>query len=506
MTATEPRLEPQASGEPLDRRAIVTAATLVLGGLLVVLDTTVMNVAIGPLSQSMDTSLPTIQWIITGYTLAMATVMPVIAWAIGRLGGRRVYLVALLVFVAGSALAGLAWNVESLIAFRVVQGLGGGLVMPTVMTIALRAVPPAQRGRMMAILGVPVLIGPVLGPVLGGWLLDSLSWRWIFFVNLPLGLLALVVATRVLPGEAPNPTRRLDIVGLLLLSPGLAALVYGLAAAGETGELLDASVTVPALGGAGLVGGFLVRARRLADPLVDVSLLRVRAMAAGTAVLALFAAAYFGSMFLAPLYYQVVRGESATTSGLLLVPQALATGISMQVAGRLIDRIPAVRVVAAGIALATIGFGTFAIQLAADSSYIGLVLSLSVAGAGVGATLMPTLTTATRDLEHDDVPSGTTLLNITNQVAVSFGVAATSVVLAGRLGDRLPGVADTGVGGLYDLGPDALAAVAPAFAASIQSTFLLPVALTCTALAVAVAFLPGRRRRQARRSLPARTD
>lgn len=491
MIVSQPLAAPHA--DALDRQASRTAAVLVLGAVMVVLDTTVMNVAIGPLSRSMDASLPVIQWVTTGYTLAMAAVMPMQAWAVGRLGGPRVYYTAVALFVVGSLLAGMAWSVETLIGARVVQGLGGGLVMPTVMTLALRVARPERRGRIMAVLGIPVLIGPVLGPVLGGWAIDALSWRWIFFINLPLGLLAFLVARRVLTHEEPNPTRRLDVVGLVLLCPGLALLVYGLAATGESGNLLTPKVLGAVALGATLITGFVIRSRNSPHALIDLDVLRVRAMATGAGVVALFAAAYFGSMFLAPLYYQVVRGESATMAGLLLIPQALATGITMQLAGRLIDRVPAHRVIAAGLAFASVGFIAFATQVAADSPYWVLVLALSVAGIGVGATLMPTITTATRRLAGSDVPSGTTLLNVINQVAVSFGFAMTSVLLATQLSDKVPKLTGGHVGDAYALPAHELAALAPGLAASIQATFVLPVVLTLGALAVALVFLPRRR-------------
>jgi EmrB/QacA subfamily drug resistance transporter len=493
MTVSQSLMPPDPSWV-LDRRASRIAGVLVVGAVMVVLDTTVMNVAIGPLSQSMDASLPVIQWVATGYTLAMAAVMPIQAWAVGRLGAPRVYYAAVGLFVTGSLLAGAAWNVEALIGARVVQGLGGGLVMPTVMTIVLRAADPDTRGRIMAILGFPVLIGPVLGPVLGGWVIDSLSWRWVFFINLPLGMLAVLIALRVLPRETPNPTRRLDTVGLLLLSPGLALVTYGLAASGENGNAMSPMVLGPVALGVVLINGFVSRSRNSPIALVDLGVFREPAMAAGAGVVALFAAAYFGSMFLAPLYYQVVRGESATMAGLLLVPQALSTGVTMQIAGRLIDQVPAHRVIASGLILASTGFIGFTTQVSAEAPYWVLVLALSVAGVGVGATLMPTMTTATRGLGHADVASGATLLNVINQVAVSFGFAMSSVLLANQLGHNVPQLAGGHVGEAYNLPAEELKAVAPGLAASIETTFLLPVGLTLAALVVALMFLRRRLR------------
>ncbi|MGH3661138.1 MAG: DHA2 family efflux MFS transporter permease subunit [Micromonosporaceae bacterium] len=474
----------------LDRHTVVVASTLVLGGLMVVLDVTVTNVAIGRLSQAMRAPLPVIQWVVTGYTLALATVVPTAASAVRRFGAKRVYLFALGLFMVGSVLTGLAWDVQALIAFRVLQGLGGGLVMPVGMTIALRAAKPSQRGRVMGILGIPGLIGPVLGPTLGGWLMDALSWQWIFFVNLPVGVLAVILVGRLLPSEPSNPARRVDLAGLLLLSTGLAALVYGLATAGEHGAFLEADVLLPVLGGAGLVAGFLVRALIVAYPAVDVRLLRLRPMAAGAGVLTTFAAAYFGSMFLTPLYYQLARGMSATAAGALMIPQALATGITMQVASRLVDRVSARSVVGVGAALAASGYLGAAVTMAEDTPLWLLVGCLTVGGVGVGATLMPTITTATRQLDHDAVPSGTTLLTMGNQVAVSIGTAVISVLLTMALRDGLPQVAETGAGALYGLSDAQRQAVAPLLADAFQAAFTLPVALMAISLLITLLFLP----------------
>jgi EmrB/QacA subfamily drug resistance transporter len=474
----------------LDRGAVRVAWVLVLGGLMVVLDVTVTNVAIGHLSAAMHAPLPLIQWVTTGYGLALVAVMPASGWATGRWGAKRVYLVALGLFTAGSVLTGLAWDVTSLIGFRVLQGLGGGLVMPVAMTLAVRAAPPAQRGRIMAITGIPVLIAPAAGPTFGGWILDALSWRWVFFLNLPIGLAAMVLVALVLRPEPPNRTRRLDLPGLLMLSPGLAALIFGLASAGERGRLTDPSVLVPALVGFVLVLGFVRRSLLTPHPLIDLRLLFHRSTGAGALVLGLFAGAYFGSMFLLPLYYQVVRGESAAMSGLLMLPQAVATGLTLQLAGRLIDRLPAARVVGTAIAVAVAGFAVVALNLDADTPYPVLLIALAVAGAGVGATMMPTITTAVRALDDAQTPSGTTLMQVTSQSAAAAGTAACSVLLGLGLTARLPGLTDDGVGALYRLPPDAVHDLAPRLAAAFRDTYWLPVGSMTAALLAAVFLLP----------------
>src|SRR6187455_3511160 len=206
----------------LDRRILTIASVVVLGAIMSILDTTVVNVAINTLARDFDTELSTIQWIVTGYTLALATVIPVTGWAADRFGTKRLYMLSIGLFLAGSALSGAAWSAESLIAFRILQGLGGGMLMPAGMTILTKAAGPHRVGRVMAIIGVPMLLGPILGPILGGWLVDNASWRWIFFINLPIGIVAFIAALRILPKDQPQVGERFDTLGLFLLSPGLA--------------------------------------------------------------------------------------------------------------------------------------------------------------------------------------------------------------------------------------------------------------------------------------------
>src|SRR5918997_3249735 len=226
-----------ASNEGLDRRLLAIASVVVLGAIMSILDTTVVNVAINTLSRDFETDLATIQWIVTGYTLALATVIPVTGWAADRFGTKRLYILAIALFVGGSALCGLAWSAGSLIFFRVLQGLGGGMLMPAGMTILTRAAGPQRVGRVMAIIGVPMLLGPILGPILGGWLVDDVSWRWIFFINIPIGVVALYLAATILPKDQPSGTEKLDVLGLALLSPGLALFIYGLAESSSAGGL-----------------------------------------------------------------------------------------------------------------------------------------------------------------------------------------------------------------------------------------------------------------------------
>src|SRR4051794_4839948 len=257
------------ANEGLDRRLLMIASVVVLGAIMSILDTTVVNVAINTLARDFDTPLSTIQWIVTGYTLALATVIPITGWAADRFGTKRLYMLSIGLFLAGSALSGAAWSAESLIVFRVLQGLGGGMLMPAGMTILTRAAGPQRVGRVMAIIGVPMLLGPILGPILGGWLVDDVSWRWIFFINLPIGLVALALSLRILPRDRPQPAERFDTLGLFLLSPGLALVIYGLAKSTSAGGFGAPAVWGTALVGFALLGAFVWHGLRTPYALID---------------------------------------------------------------------------------------------------------------------------------------------------------------------------------------------------------------------------------------------
>ncbi|MFC9997050.1 DHA2 family efflux MFS transporter permease subunit [Nocardia sp. NPDC127526] len=437
-TISAPAPEVTTTGRPAPSVNAI-AAVVIAAGIMSVLDTTVVNVALNQLAASFHVPLSTIAWVSTAYLLALATVIPLTAWAMGRFGAKRTFLTAIILFTLGSLLAGLAWNAPSLIAFRVLQGLGGGLLMPVGMSMVMRAADPKHMGRTTALLGIPVLVGPLAGPILGGWLVDNAGWRWAFFINLPIAAVALIGAVRVLADEQPQPGRRLDLPGLLMLSPGLALLIYGVATGGEHADFTRPSILAPTLAGLALVIAFVLRALRIQNPLLDLNLFRHRAFRSAAATLTLFNGAYFGSMLLGPLYWQLVRDTTATEAGLLGIPQVLATGITMQVAGRLIDRIPPGRIVLGGISLAAFGFGLITTQIHADSPYWAVSLAGAVMGVGVGATIMPTMTTAARTLPKDEMPAANTTLSIISQVASSVGIAAISVLLTTAMAREVPG-------------------------------------------------------------------
>ncbi|KAA0021800.1 DHA2 family efflux MFS transporter permease subunit [Antrihabitans cavernicola] len=412
-----------------------------------ILDMTVVSVALPTFIDVFHTTYAIAAWTMTGYTLALATVIPLTGWAADRFGTKRLYILALVLFVLGSVLCSFAWDIQSLIAFRVIQGLGGGMLMPLGMTIITHAAGPHRVGRVMAVLGVPMLLGPISGPILGGWLIEAASWHWIFLINVPIGAIALAAAFILLPSDKPSPSESFDFLGMLLLSPGLALFLFGVSSIPEMGTIASARVLISAAIGLALVVAFIFHALRATHPLIDLHLFRNRALTIAVVTSTLFAIAFFGAGLLFPSYFLQVRGETTLHAGLLLAPQGIGAMLTMPVAGKLVDKIGPGKVVLVGIVLIGIGMAAFT-QVGADTSYVLLLGSLFVMGLGMGATMMPIMTAALQTLTHSEVARGSTLMNIMQQIAGSIGTATMSVVLTNMIkGRELAGPA---IGSLSD--------------------------------------------------------
>src|SRR3954469_25553506 len=262
---------------------IGVAIAFVLGAVLTILDATIVNVAVPVLARDLHVSISTIQWVPTIYLLSLAAVIPVSGWATERYGAKRVWLTALALFVLGSLLCAAGQSIGQLLVARVVQGVGGGLVMPVGQAMLARAAGPHRMGRVMSVVGVPMLLAPIAGPVIGGALVDAASWRWIFLVNLPVGAIAFAMSVRLLPATSGRKEARLDRRGLALLPAGLALCVYGLSDAAARGSITDVRPVGTLLAGLALVAGFVLHARRTERPLLDVRLFGHRSFAAASA-------------------------------------------------------------------------------------------------------------------------------------------------------------------------------------------------------------------------------
>ena len=478
----------QSQPEGLDRETLIVAGVVLLGAIMSILDTTVVNVAIDQLAVAFHSSLTTIQWVITGYTLSLAAVIPLSGWAADRFGTKRIYLWSLALFTLGSVLCGLAWSDGSLIVFRILQGMGGGMIMPAVMTIMTKKAGPHRMGRVMGVLGVPMLLAPILGPVLGGWLIDNASWRWIFFINLPIGIAAFILALIVLESDQPQPAHRLDWLGVLLLSPGLAVFIFGLA---ESSTYGFGSVRSwgPTLAGVLLIAAWFIHTWRSPNPLIDLRTFAHTRAGAAAGTFFLFAISVFGSMLLVPLYYQSVRGASALQAGLLIAPGGFGAMLLMPLAGRLTDRHGPTWLPAAGLPLVAIGLIPF-VFVGAHTSYVLLCGASFVQGLGMGLSMMPNMTAAMQAVPPAAIARTSTAMNIIRQSGASIGTAVLSVILASattsNLSAILPshasGSGSSGLATLQHLPPRAHAAIAGPLAAAFGSTFVWAFVLVLVAL------------------------
>lgn len=487
--------------DKIDAAVLKVAGVVVLGAIMSILDITVVNIALTkfqtvfaqPGGQPLLYS--TVAWTVTAYTLALATVIPLTGWAADRFGTKRLYMLAVVLFTAGSALCATAGSIEMLIGFRVLQGLGGGMLMPLGMTIMTRAAGPDRMGRLMAVLGIPMLLGPIFGPILGGWLIDNYSWHWIFLINVPIGIIAVAYAAWALPADNPEPSESFDVIGMLLMSPGLALFLYGVSSIPGERTVSSAKVLVPGLVGLAMIVVFVLYSFRPRHPLLDLRLFRNRRLTVATITMFLFGAAFFGGLLLVPQYLQQVRAETPLHSAYLMVPQGIGAMLTMPVAGALADRFPVGRIVPFG--LVAIVAGMFALtQVGPDTSYWGYIIPvLFVMGLGMGGTMMPIMTSALKTLTHHQVARGSTLLNITQQIASSIGVAVISVVFTNYLNSSPR--AGAVLGAQFDpsvkdrLGPQGMAQAVSDLADVYGRTFLIA-AILCAATLVAAWFLPRR--------------
>jgi EmrB/QacA subfamily drug resistance transporter len=477
MTGTQPR----PPGQGLDRRTLVVAGVVILGMIMSVLDTTIVNVALDKLSQDLNSPLGTIQWVSTGYLLALAMVIPLAGWLSERFGSKRIWMMSVAGFGLGSALCGLAWSDVSLIAFRILQGFGGGLIMPVGQSVLAQTAGPNRMGRVMSVIGVPILLAPILGPVIGGVIVDSGSWRWLFFVNVPIAVAALALAHRILDRDlARADAGRLDWVGVALLSPGLAAIVFGLSQMESSGGIGAPTALGPIIAGALLVALFVRHALRAARPLVDIRLFGSRHFSAAAATTFLLGAALFGAMLVLPLYYQVARGEAALTAGLLMAPQGIGAALAMPFSGRLVDRVGGGHVAIVGCTIMTLATVPLAF-VGAHTSFALLAAVLVVRGVGLGTAMMPSMAAAYAPLDRAQVPRATGVLTTLQRIGGSIGTTLLAVILEQQAG-AATGSAAAGSSGLQPVTPAVRAQLADPLAAAFGHTFAWAAAITAAAM------------------------
>ena len=486
-------LQSDGFGGGLDRSTLVVAGVTTLGLIMAVLDTTIVNVALDALSRDLHSSLTSIQWVSTGYLLSLAAVIPLSGWLTERFGSKRTWIVSIGLFALGSGLCALATSGGELIAFRVLQGLGGGMLMPVGFTLIAQSAGPRRVGRALGIVGVPILLGPIFGPIIGGLIVDSAAWEWIFVVNLPIAVVAIILAVRVLKPDAGRADAgKFDWLGAALLCPGLAGVVFGLSETETSGGIGHPAAFGPIIAGLVLVGLFAGHSLRIERALMDLRLFRSPGFRAAAGTTFALGAALFGTLLVLPLYYQVDRGESALNAGLLLAPQGVGAALMLPISGRLTDRIGGGPVVVVGclvLAIATLPF----VFVTAHTPYALLAAVLFIRGIGLGCSIQPSAAAAYQLLGSGEVPRATALLNALRQIGGSIGTTLLAVVLQHE-GAAALSSAGPGAGGLLSPLPRVeRARIAGPVANAFGHTFMWAFGLAVLALIPAFALLRAER-------------
>jgi EmrB/QacA subfamily drug resistance transporter len=402
---------------------------IIVGIFMVVLDATAVNVAVPSLVRDLHSSLSLVQWTITGYALAQAAVIPLAGWLSDRFGAKRIFMLSVGLFTLGSLLCAVATSAEMLVFFRLLQGLGGGCVLPIAMAYVYRLAPSSKVGAVMGVMGIPILFAPAIAPVLAGWLVQFASWRWIFLLNFPIGILGVILALRTLPSIERHRTAGLDVLGTILGPLAFAGLSYGISQ-GSTSWTSSRTIGGLIVGGLALIA-FIVVELRADTPLLELRVFRSADFNWAIIVQWIAQFALFGTLFLVPLFLQEVRGYGAFDTGLILLPQAIAAGVFMPISGMLFDRIGARPLVIGGSALIAVAAFLLA-GINESTKGTDLILPLALMGAGMGLMMMSLNTQVINAAPRKLVSRVTSLTNALQQVVSSLTIAALATILTSR--------------------------------------------------------------------------
>jgi MFS transporter, DHA2 family, multidrug resistance protein len=420
--------------DTLDAGVLRITGVCALPRVMWVLDLTMVAVAQRTFIVKFESNQTVVAWTLTAMALGLATAIPLAGWAADRFGAKRLFMGSVLAFALGSLLCAMAPTITLLIAFRVMQGFAAGIFMPLNYTVLTRAAGPKRVGRLLALMNIPTLLAPICGPILGGWLIDSFGWQWIFLINLPLGVITVVLAAVVFPTDQSSASAAFDFVGMLLLSPGLAIFLLGVSAIPGRGTVTDGHVWLPMSIGLVLITGFVFHALcRTAHPLVDLRLLKNRMVRLANLGDFLLYAAFVGVLVQLPSAFQHLWHQSPLQSGLCAAPLGIGALLTAPIAGRFVDKRGPAPVVLTGITLSVLGMGTFAYGVFVHAAYAPILLTgLVVAGLGLGSTVMMMSAAVMGALGSDQVARGSTLLNVNLEVANSVGVALVSVIASSQ--------------------------------------------------------------------------
>ena len=441
-------LEPVACAEPSETQAPpvqpgrwrpgparAVAIAYVSAVFVTAMDMQIVNVALPTLARTFDAPLSDVQWTVIAYLLTLAVVMPASGWIGDRFGTKRVFMMALALFTVASVLCGAAQSLGQLIGARALQGVGGGLLTPTGMSMLYRAYGPQQRARVARTLIVPILVAPGTAPILGGALTQWLSWRWVFLVNVPIGILTLAFAHRSLPEHRASPSGRLDIRGLVLSGAGLSALLYAISQGSVLGWSSPA-ILISGLGGLALLAVFVRVSLHQRDPILRVRLLRDRLLRATNLVFALSSGPFLASLYLTPIFLQEVLHQSPIASGTTTFVEAIGVGVASQTLGRLYPRLGP-RVMAGTGSIGLCIFLALFLRVNASTN-VWLIRALMFYGGAANSGVFLSIQTAMfTTISSHDTAHASAIYNTQRQSSIALNIAIVTTIVAGVAGSEL---------------------------------------------------------------------
>ncbi len=435
--------------EKIQKEIIVISLIIVLGALPPMLDATIVNIAVNDLTKLFSTTFAVMQWVVTGYTLALGIGVPFSLWLIQKFDGKKIFMSVLALFMFSSLLSGLAWNIQSLIAFRIMQGFASGLLIPTVTTMIVRLAGPDKLGRLMSIVGIPIVFGPIIGPIIGGLILQNLTWHWLFFVNLPIGAIALILMFKKLPKfEAMDVNAKIDWLGILLL-----ALTSGMFILGVT-KIMEPNnhaigILFLVIGAVSILTYVLYAWRMKEKALVPLKLFGSKNFSASFISLFLAGFATNGPMLLLPMFFQNVRGLDVITSALWLIPQGVGMLVTRSFVGKMTDKIGARFVALPSIAVTIIGTLPFAFfNLGTNQWFIWIILFLR--GMGIGGVTIPVMSDSFIGLQKSQVQQASVATRTIQNIGAAFGSAILATVVNNNLSGKE--VTSANIAGAYHAG------------------------------------------------------
>ncbi|ADY54605.1 drug resistance transporter, EmrB/QacA subfamily [Syntrophobotulus glycolicus DSM 8271] len=398
-----------------------------IGPIMAMLDSSIVNVAIATMMNDFQTTTSHIQWVVTIYMLALGVIVPTSGWLGDYLGYKRLYLYSLFSFTLGSALCSIALSENFLIAARVIQAIGGGMIMPTTMSMLYKIVPREKIGSAMGMFGISMMVAPALGPTLGGYLVEYVNWRWIFTINVPIGIIGILLAASLIPEFPQNHAGSFDILGCLTSSSALFCLLLALSQ-GQDWGWTSISIVLLIYSSIALFILFVFHELTTPNPLLDLRVFKNPSFAMGNLIMVIVTIGMYAGLFYVPLFLQSIRGLGALKVGLLMLPPALVSGIFLPISGKLYDRFGPIPPVSIGILL--ISFSTYLFTNLNLNTPLSTIIGWNcIRSIGMGLTMMPVQTAIMNALPADKIGRGSAITNIISRVAGAFGLAFLTILL-----------------------------------------------------------------------------